>query len=155
MIVLVYYITSINVSDKLHGEGQYSFQARFFDLVQPFYMVAENPMTGVGLDDEQFIKTRQKTNFSLNLQVVDFSNVNDKGSTNSIMFFLAAAGIPFTLILLVMLYYQDFVPEKRKWFFILIIISLMTEPIMLRPFFLTFVMSGGIYIINKFRWKIY
>ena len=38
---------------------------------------------------------------------------------------------------------------------IFIIISLMTEPIMLRPFFLTFVMSGGIYIIDKFRWKIY
>ena len=118
-------------------------------------MVAENPITGVGLDDEQFVKTRQKTNFSLNLQAVDFSNVNEKGSTNSIMFFLAAAGIPFTLILLVMLYYQDFVPEKRKWFFIFVLISLMTEPIMLRPFFLTFVMSGGIYIIDKFRWKIY
>ena len=155
MTLLMYYITSINISDKIHGTGQFSFQARFFDLVQPFYMLAENPITGVGLDDEQFIKTRQKTNFSLNLQAVDFSNVNDKGSTNSIMFFLAAAGIPFTLILLVMLYYQNLVPEKRKWFFIFVIISLMTEPIMLRPFFLTFVMSGGIYIINKFRWKIY
>ena len=99
MTLLVYYITAINISDKLNGEGQYSFQARFFDLVQPLYMVAENPMTGVGLDDEQFIKTRQKTNFSLNLEAIDFSNVNDKGSTNSIMFFLAAAGIPFTLIL--------------------------------------------------------
>ena len=88
MTLLVYYITSINISDKIHGTGQFSFQARFFDLVQPFYMLAENPITGVGLDDEQFIKTRQKTNFSLNLQAVDFSNVNDKGSTNSIMFFL-------------------------------------------------------------------
>ena len=155
MIIILYYITSINISEKIHGDGQNSFQARFFDLVQPFYMVAENPITGVGLDDEQFVKTRQKTNFSLNLQAVDFSNVNEKGSTNSIMFFLAAAGIPFTLILLVMLYYQDFVPEKRKWFFIFVLISLMTEPIMLRPFFLTFVMSGGIYIIDKFRWKIY
>ena len=38
---------------------------------------------------------------------------------------------------------------------IFIFISLMTEPIMLRPFFLTFVMSGGIYLFNKFRWKIY
>ncbi len=155
MTLLMYYITSINISDKIHGKGKFSFQARFFDLVQPFYMVYENPITGVGLDDEQFVKTRQKTNFSLNLQAIDFSNVNDKGSTNSIMFFLAAAGIPFTLILLVMLYFQKLVPEKRKWFFIFVIISLMTEPIMLRPFFLTFVMSGGIYIINKFRWKIY
>ena len=155
MTLLMYYITSINISDKIHGTGKFSFQARFFDLVQPFYMVYENPITGVGLDDEQFVKTRQKTTFSLNLQAIDFSNVNDKGSTNSIMFFLAATGIPFTMILLVMLYYQNLVPEKRKWFFVFVIISLMTEPILLRPFFLTFVMSGGIYIINKFRWKIY
>ncbi|MBL6663082.1 MAG: hypothetical protein ISP71_03160 [Flavobacteriales bacterium] len=155
MTLLVYFITSINISDKLHGKGQFSFQARFFDLVQPLYIVAENPITGVGLDDEQFVQLRQKTKFSLNLEAIDFSNVNDKGSTNSIMFFLAAAGVPFTLILIVMLYLQDFVPEKRKWFFIFVIISLMTEPILLRPFFLTFVMSGGIYIINKFRWKIY
>jgi hypothetical protein len=155
LIVLVYSITSANISDKLSGDGQYSFQVRFFDLIQPIYMVYENPLTGVGLDDEQFMNTRQKTNFSLNLQALDFSNVNDKGSTNSIMFFLAAAGIPFTLMLLLMLYHQAFILEKRNLFFIFIIISLMTEPIMLRPFFLTFVISGGIGFINKFRWKIY
>ena len=106
-------------------------------------------------EDHLLIKSSPEQYFSLNLQAVDFSNVNEKGSTNSIMFFLAAAGIPFTMILLVMLYYQDFVPEKRKWFFIFVLISLMTEPIMLRPFFLTFVMSGGIYIIDNFRLKIY
>jgi hypothetical protein len=31
----------------------------------------------------------------------------------------------------------------------------MTAPILLRPFFLTFVISGGIQFINKFRWKMY
>tara|TARA_B100000524_G_C23643383_1_gene367561 strand:- start:282 stop:1505 length:1224 start_codon:yes stop_codon:yes gene_type:complete len=154
-IFLLYNITKKNVSDKLHGSGQYSFQARLFDLVQPFYMVSQNPMTGVGLDDEKFIKIRQNPSFSLSLKTIDFTNVKEKGSTNSIMFFLAAAGIPFTLLILLMLYFQNFIIEKRKWFFIFIFISLMTEPIMLRPFFLTFVMSGGIYLFNKFRWKIY
>ena len=154
-IFLLYNITKKNVSDKLHGSGQYSFQARLFDLVQPYYMVSQNPMTGVGLDDEKFIKIRQNPSFSLSLKTIDFTNVKEKGSTNSIMFFLAAAGIPFTLLILLMLYFQNFIIEKRKWFFIFIFISLMTEPIMLRPFFLTFVMSGGIYLFNKFRWKIY
>jgi hypothetical protein len=155
LIVLVYSITSANISDKLSGDGQYSFQVRFFDLIQPIYMAYENPLTGVGLDDEQFMNTRQKTNFSLNLQLLEFSNVKDKGSTNSIMFFLAAAGIPFTLMILIMLYHQGFIFEKRNWFFIFIVISLMTAPILLRPFFLTFVISGGIQFINKFRWKMY
>jgi hypothetical protein len=153
LIVLVYSITAANISEKIQGDGQYSFQARFFDLIQPIYMIYENPLTGVGLDDEQFIYTRQSSSFSLNLKVLDFSNVNDRGSTNSIMFFLAAAGIPFTFLILFMLYHQNFVLEKRNWFYIFIIISLMTEPILLRPFFLTFVMSGGITLINKFRWQ--
>jgi hypothetical protein len=153
LIVLVYSITAANISEKIQGDSQYSFQARFFDLIQPIYMIYENPLTGVGLDDEQFIYTRQSSSFSLNLKVLDFSNVNDRGSTNSIMFFLAAAGIPFTFLILFMLYHQNFVLEKRNWFYIFIIISLMTEPILLRPFFLTFVMSGGITLINKFRWQ--
>lgn len=152
-IILVYFITSANISDKISGDGQFSFQARFFDLVQPMYMAYENPFTGVGLDDEQFVNTRSSTAYSLNLESLSFSNVNDRGSTNSIMFFLAGAGIPFTFILLLMLYQQQFILEKRNWFFIFIIISLMTEPILLRPFFLTFAMSGGIYLFNKFRWK--
>ena len=104
-IFLLYNITKKNVSDKLHGSGQYSFQARLFDLVQPFYMVSQNPMTGVGLDDEKFIKIRQNPSFSLSLKTIDFTNVKEKGSTNSIMFFLAAAGIPFTLLILLMLYF--------------------------------------------------
>ena len=49
-----YNVTKKNVSDKLHGSGQYSFQARLIDLGQPFYMVSQNPITGVGLDDENY-----------------------------------------------------------------------------------------------------
>ena len=154
-IVMLYFITSANISEKISGDGQFSFQVRFFDLVQPLYMAYENPFTGVGLDDEQFTSLRSSTAYSLNLDYVSFSNVNNKGSTNSIMFFLAAAGIPFTILILAMLYQQQFILEKRNWFFIFIIISLMTEPIMLRPFFLTFVMSGGIHLFNKFTWKTY
>lgn len=151
ILASIYFVTVDNIRDKVSGDGRYSFQARFFDLVQPLYLLKDYPLTGVGLDDEQYLEVRQFTIYSLNLNALDFSN-RSKGSTNSVMFFLAATGIPFTLIVLLMLFKQQFVLEKRKWFFIFIIISLMTEPLLLRPFFLTFVMSGGIYFFNKFRW---
>lgn len=154
LIVLggVFLVAEVNVRDKLSGSGQLSFQARFFDLVQPFQILIDNPLTGVGLDDEQYVEVRQQPKYSLNLGVLDFSN-RSKGSTNSVMFFLAAAGIPFSLLVFYLLYYQQFFFEMRLWFFIFIVISLMTEPLLLRPFFLTFVMSGGIYLISKFTWK--
>ena len=85
---------------------------------------------------------------------IDFTN-RKKGSTNSVSFFLAAAGIPFFIIVFYMLYSQQFILEKRLWFFIFIVISLMSEPLLLRPFFLTFVMSGTIYFFEKLRWKEY
>jgi len=150
----VFYVTASNVQQKLTGDGKISFQARFFDLIQPLYIVSDHPITGVGLDDEQFLDTRQSVDYSLNLEIIDFSNRN-KGSTNSIMFFLAAAGIPFTLLILVMLFHQQFIIHKRWWFFVFLLISLMSEPLLLRPFFLIFIMSGAGYLINKFKWKIY
>ena len=40
--------------DKVQGEKEASFQKRFFDLTQPFFIAIENPLTGIGLDAEQF-----------------------------------------------------------------------------------------------------
>ena len=79
-VVLLYNITKKNVSDKLHGSGQYSFQARLyrFGSASLFYMVSQNPITGVGLDDEKWLKIRQNPSFSLNLKTIDFTNVNEK-----------------------------------------------------------------------------
>jgi hypothetical protein len=154
VIGVIYFITAANVQNKISGDGQVSFQARFFDLVQPLYILADHPLTGVGLDDEQYVSTRQNTSYSLNLNAVDFTN-RKKGSTNSVSFFLAAAGIPFFVVVFYMLYSQQLILEKRLWFFIFIVISLMSEPLLLRPFFLTFVMSGTIHFFEKFRWKEY
>ena len=154
VIGVIYVITAANVQNKISGDGQVSFQARLFDLVQPLYILADHPLTGVGLDDEQYVSTRQNTSYSLNLNAVDFTN-RKKGSTNSVSFFLAAAGIPFFIVVFYMLYSQQFILEQRLWFFIFIVISLMSEPLLLRPFFLTFVMSGTIHFFEKFRWKEY
>lgn len=150
----LYSITSININDKVSGSGANSFQVRFFDLVQPMLIVFDNPLTGVGLDDQEYINIRSDIAYNLWLSNIDFDSL-EKGSTNSITFFLATSGIPATILLIWMLYKQTFIKNKKRLFFLLMFFSLMTEPLLLKPFFFIFVISGGIYLLNKFRWKTY
>jgi len=117
-------------------------------------IVFDNPLTGVGLDDQEYINIRSDIAYNLWLSNIDFDSL-EKGSTNSITFFLATSGIPATILLIWMLYKQTFIKNKKRLFFLLMFFSLMTEPLLLKPFFFIFVISGGIYLLNKFRWKTY
>ena len=154
VLIGLYAITSLNLTDKVLGEGATSFQIRFFDLVQPVYIAADYPLTGVGLDDQQYIEVRKRMDYNLWIDGISFDSV-EKGATNSILFFLATTGFPATIFLLFMLYRQSFITNNKKLFFVLMVFSLMSEPLLLKPFFFIFVISGVIYSLNKFRWKTY
>lgn len=154
LFVGLYFITSLNLTDKILGDGATSFQVRLFDLVQPVLIAADYPLTGIGLDDQQYIEVRNKIDYNLWIEGISFDSV-EKGATNSIMFFLASAGFPATIFLLLMLYRQTLITNYKKLFFVILVFSLMTEPLLLKPFFFIFVISGVIYSLNKFRWKTY
>jgi hypothetical protein len=151
-ILGLYSITSINITDKVLGEGSTSFQVRFFDLVQPILIAADYPLTGIGLDDQQYIEVRSRVDYNFWIESISFDSI-EKGATNSIMFFLATAGFPATIFLLWMIYRQTIIEKKKRLFFILIVFSLMTEPLLLKPFFFIFVISGLVNFLNKFKWK--
>jgi hypothetical protein len=149
-----YTLASLNLSDKILGDGATSFQVRFFDLVQPVLIAIDYPLTGVGLDDQRYIEVRNRIDYNLWIDGINFDSL-EKGATNSIMFFLATTGFPATILLLWMIYRQTLISNNKKLFFVLMIFSLMTEPLLLKPFFFIFVISGVIYSLNKFRWKTY
>ena len=124
-----------------------------FLLIQPFFIALEHPLTGIGLDMEQFQKMRQEFYISssslksIQDQIGVESKVEgtDKGSSNSIMFLFASMGIPTTMLFLFMFFKQQIITTK-KWLWMLIItISVMSEPLILRPFFFIFIISGFIY----------
>ena len=157
LCIPVYMIFSLNVEEKVKGEKESSFQKRYFDLVQPLFIAFEHPLIGIGLDLEQFQKMRQEFYFSstslnsLQEQVGVESTVTstDKGSSNSIMFLFSAMGFPTAILLLYMFFKQQIIKEK-KWLWILImIISVMSEPLLLRPFFFLFIVSGFTYVFYK------
>ena len=144
LLVPIYFVFSVNVDDKIQGEKEASFQKRVFDLTQPVFIAMENPLTGIGLDVFQFQKIREEFYISSNsfIGINSTTEVTDKGSSNSVMSLLARTGFPTTLLLLYMFFKQKIV-ENKKWLFMLILfISVMTEPLIFKPFFLIFIISG-------------
>ena len=149
-LIPIYLILQVNVQDKVQGEKEASFQKRFFDLTQPFYIALENPITGVGLDAEQFQKLREEfyftsstLNYIYNQTGVGLKvSVTDKGSSNSIMFLLAATGFPTAILFLYMFFKQQIIKDKKWLWMIIMLISVMSEPLLLRPFFFIFIVSG-------------
>ena len=143
-------IFSLNIEEKVQGEKEASFQKRLFDLTQPFFIAAEYPLTGIGLDLNQFQKMREEFYFSsANLDALqDQIGVEsktagtDKGSSNSIMFLFATMGFPTTIIFLFMFFNQQIIIDNKWLFMIIILISVMSEPLLLRPFFFIFIASG-------------
>ena len=144
LLVPIYFVFSVNVDDKIQGEKEASFQKRIFDLTQPVFIAMENPLTGIGLDVFQFQKIREEFYISSNsfIGITSTTEVSDKGSSNSVMFLLAGTGFPTTLLLLYMFFKQKIIENKKWLFMIILFISVMSEPLLLRPFFLIFIISG-------------
>jgi len=78
------------------------------------------------------------------------SKTTEKGSSNSVMFLLAATGFPTALLLIYMFFKQQLVTQRKKLFTFIIFISILSEPLLLRPFFFMFIVSGFAYTFNKF-----
>jgi hypothetical protein len=143
-------VLRVNIQDKVQGEKEASFQKRFFDLTQPFFIAIENPLTGIGLDAEQFQKFRKEfyftsstLNYINNQTGVELKvSVIDKGSSNSVMFLLAATGFPTAILFLYMFFKQQIIKDKKWLWMSIMLISVMSEPLLLRHFFFIFIVSG-------------
>ena len=144
------------MSDKVSGESDGSFQKRLVDLTQPFFIALENPLTGVGLDLDRFQEVREEfyinTNINNILGVVGVQQnveTTSKGSTNSIMYLLAGMGFPTTILFIYMLAKQQIIRNHRFIWLIIIFVSVMSEPLLFRPFFFMFIISGFMHFFYK------
>jgi hypothetical protein len=149
LITPIYLIFNVNLNEKIYGGGESSFQKRLFDLTQPFFIAIENPLSGVGLDPDRFQDTREKfyINSDLNstlskIGVEQKVETTSKGSTNSVMYMLAGMGFPVAFLLIYMFIKQQIVTNDRLMWFILTFGIVMSEPLLFRPFFFLFIISG-------------
>ena len=144
LLIPFYFIFSVNIDNKIQGAKKTSFQKRIFDLTQPIFIAIDNPLTGIGLDVFQFQNIRKEFYISANsfIEIPSTIEVSDKSSSNSVMFLLAGTGFPTTLLLLYMFFKQKIIEHKKWLFMIILFVSVMSEPLLLRPFFLIFIISG-------------
>ncbi len=156
LAIPIYLLFSTNMNEKIHGEGESSFQKRLFDLTQPFFIALENPLTGVGMDLDRFQEVREEfyINSDLNnilgqMGVEQKVETTSKGSTNSVMYVLAGMGFPTALLFIYMFFKQQLIKNHRVIWFIVTFLSVMSEPLLLRPFFFIFIASGFMNIFYR------
>ena len=156
LIIPLYFVLNANVNEKIYGKGEASFQKRLLDLTQPFFIAIENPLTGVGLDLDRFQEVREgfyinsDLNSSLNqIGIEQKVETTSKGSTNSVMYMLAGMGFPIALLFIYMFTKQQIITKDRLMWFTLTFIFVMSEPLLFRPFFFIFIVSGFMYTFNR------
>ncbi len=154
----IYFIFSINLEEKLRGNRIFSFQKRLFDFTQPIFIASTNPLTGVGLDLDQFQKLRYE--FYIDSESLELINETlgvslkaagtSAGSANSLTFLLAAMGFPTAILFVFMFLRQKIISNHKLLFYFIVFTSVMSEPLFLRPFFFIFVISGFYHFFLKF-----
>ena len=156
LIIPLYFILNANINEKIYGAGEASFQKRLFDLTQPFFIAIENPLTGVGLDLDRFQDVRE--GFYINSDLNSWFNqigieqnveTTSKGSTNSVMYMLAGMGFPITLLFIYMFTKQQIITNDRLMWFALTFVFVLSEPLLFRPFFFLFIVSGFMHTFNR------
>ena len=150
-----YFIAKSNIEEKLETS---SFQKRYFDLVQTISITKDYPLTGIGLDDTYFSEFRSNhfinDNFlnsfeeSTNLEMKAKST--DKGSSNSVTYLILSMGVPISFFLFYCLFKQTLFRHKKGIFMTVVLISVFSEPLLLRPFFLILIVSGMMSLFSKF-----
>ncbi len=156
--VPIYLVFSINIEEKFKGNRIFSFQKRLFDFTQPIFIAAANPLTGVGLDLDQFQKLRYE--FYIDDKSLELINETlgvslkaagtSAGSANSLTFLLAAMGFPTAILFVFMFLRQKIINDHKLLFFFIVFASVMSEPLFLRPFFFIYIISGFYYFFLKF-----
>ena len=156
--VPIYLVFSINIEEKFKGNRIFSFQKRLFDFTQPIFIAAANPLTGVGLDLDQFQKLRYE--FYIDDKSLELINETlgvslkaagtSAGSANSLTFLLAAMGFPTAILFVFMFLRQKIINDHKLLFFFIVFVSVMSEPLFLRPFFFIYIISGFYHFFLKF-----
>lgn len=118
-------------------EHNTSSLARQYDMLMSALIIKENPIVGIGINEENYFN--EIKNKSVNID--DFLGSDEHGNTNTVVSVIIKFGIPLAIIFFYFLFNQNIF--KNKWdFFILMILSLMSEPLLVVYFVILLLMSS-------------
>ena len=118
-----------------------SYWMRLADSLSAFQVIIDHPLFGIGFDNDDFILLRRSVEYQ---GVLDADYFWDRGNTNSVLTLFYGLGVPLGIYLITRLYKQQIFSKQRLLFFIIIVISCISEPLLLMTFPLFFIFSGMI-----------
>ena len=131
------FVNKIKESDE---KAYSSYALRSFDLYSGTMIAISNPLFGIGLNEESFFKERNKF-LTTEMQHI-MPQIEKRGSSNSILNLFAKFGILIGVLTIYILFKQNIFTEKKTLFFLIIILSLFSEPLLFTPFFMLFIILG-------------
>lgn len=140
-----------NLTDKLEGENAGSGYARALDTFTAINIIINNPTLGIDLDSAVYEKERLKNR--ANIDMAGSRIERDASNTNSILNYFVFLGIPLGLLILYSLYSQTIFLKNKLVFFLIIFMSILTEPLGFFIFPLMLLFSS--YILKKNHTGVY
>lgn len=128
-----------NVRSKFVGDLAGSSMARQFDLLTGINVIVNNPLFGIGFEPETY--RQMAGTFAFQDTELDSHITEDRGNTNGVIVLLYSVGIPLALPFLFGLFRQTMLPDRLLVGGV-IFVSMLSESLMLTPFFLLFQFSG-------------
>jgi hypothetical protein len=140
ILIPITIVLYINVMEKFYGSGIHSSGLRYLDFVFGLEVISNHPFLGIGFNP---LKYKILVNSSiLNFTDLSSSIVLDRGNTNSFISTAIFFGIPITLFVIYGLYSQRVFNEEKNLFFLIIFLTLISEPLILTNFFLLLMISS-------------
>lgn len=136
-----------NVNEKFVGESAGSGYSRALDTFTIMNIIEKHPALGIDLNYEDFEK--ELFNNIANIQMEGRFESRESRATNALLTYYVFFGILFGSLIVYGLYKQNLFHEKRGVVFLIMTLSLSTEPLGFFIFPILLIVSGFMYNKNQ------
>jgi hypothetical protein len=134
-------VMSSNLINKFAGEDKWSFYARMYDTFVGLRISINHFWTGIGYNPDRYFD--ELKNASSLLIAGQSINLGFRGNTNGIATLLMYFGIPLGALLIFILYHQK-IFLKKKIFFLVFCLILVSEPLSITLFAMFLLLSSAL-----------
>ncbi len=127
-----------NFQSKLQDDNG-SLLVRAYDSLVSLNMIRDNWLTGVGFGNDVYLKAQETSSFFQSAEIIEV-----RRNSNSIMLLFVSFGIPIGIIVLRYLFQQRVIIGNRWLLFLMVVVSLSSEPLIFTAFFMMMIISGAV-----------
>lgn len=140
LINLFIFDLSSKIAIRSDNRSSLRYSARIYDLYTGYNLVKNFPFLGIGLDLDQYLNKQKRYGY-----IYTELRANEeygRGGTNSIIKILYQFGFIMSGFIFYFLFNQKIFKNKYILFFLILFITLLSEPIFMTPFIILILYSG-------------